>query len=169
MKKLLSLVLLVFLISPFQAKADLTSDVTILDYGIQPVGTSTLGDVFISNSGTNIIFDVSTIVTGDGFSLSVPCATLLFPGDSCIVDIFYTPLAEGNYNGNLRVESATGPEFIDVMLQGSTDNANPEQDIKCVEKLDKCDEKRTLCEFKGNKDCETKFLTCTDKATKFCE
>ena len=96
------------------------SPTTTLDFGSEPVGSSTTGTLTVTNSGampTAILDGVITVSRGDAFSFtgttrfpgaSGTCSGQLAPGASCTVDFTYAPTDAGAHYSSLFAMSYAG-------------------------------------------------------------
>ena len=117
-----------------EATVELTGEVLYADLEIQPnpfdfgwvePGDSTTGEVFLVNVGGEALTVDTLAVTGEAFSLlTSPTLPLeLAPGDSAPVELMFSPLIHGDYEGSLWA-SHDGPTGTDNgALVGSTTQA----------------------------------------------
>ena len=122
----LSILALGCILSSQVAVADLIvkGNVILLDFGVQAVGSQTLGRVDVTNDGsTGTIFMIETTVTGDGFALVTPPNPTLGSFISFGTDISFNPTTDGIFVGQLEATGESvfgGVETIQVELRGST-------------------------------------------------
>lgn len=85
------------------------------------------GTVTICNTGNSSLSITSiTIIGDDSFSiLSETCpASLTSPGDSCVVNVRFSPLTEGAKSGTLRIQSNTPTSNVGLSGTGTTNNCD---------------------------------------------
>ncbi len=91
-----------------------------LTFGVTSVGTaSATQPVVLSNAGTTTIH-VGGILTSADFTESGTCTTLN-PGDSCTVQVAFTPQTDGTRSGALEVQTdaAQSLEFVSLIGTGT--------------------------------------------------
>ncbi len=83
---------------------------TLLSFGSQRVSVSSAPKtVTLTSAGTATLSISGFSVTGD-FSQTNNCGNSLPPGQTCTVNVFFTPIARGTRNGTLTLNSnASGP------------------------------------------------------------
>jgi parallel beta-helix repeat protein len=89
-----------------------------LDFGSQPVGTSSNPrEVTLRNASCGAL-EISSITTLGNFSSSTTCGATLPVGGSCQVQVFFKPLGVGSLSGSLQVRTSGYPEPFQVALSG---------------------------------------------------
>jgi len=83
--------------------SDLTpSPLELIFYYVIPGTTSASQPVVLTNSGSASL-TISSIATSQQFSETDNCSTALGPGASCVVNVAFSPVAEGTFSGTLSV------------------------------------------------------------------
>lgn len=108
--------------SVMAAEADIAVDPASVNFGSVTVGSSKDGSVSILNEGTAALNINSVSVGGANaseFIQSHQCATIA-AGDSCDVDLTFTPAGEGSKGATLTIQSSDMDEpSVEVALSGS--------------------------------------------------
>lgn len=92
---------------------------TTLGFGNQTHGTSSSPMlVTIANTGTLPVLITSTSVTGQ-FSQSINCGASVPPGNSCAIEVIFSPTNKGAKTGTLRVTAGGGAANATVSLTGT--------------------------------------------------
>lgn len=96
---------------------------TSLIFGSQTIGTTSAPQtVTLTNSGTGTL-NISAIGTTGDFAKSTACPAALAPGNSCTIDVTFTPLIAGSRVGELKVfDDASGSPHV-VALSGTGTSA----------------------------------------------
>jgi len=95
-----------------------TLSATRLIFGPRPVGTTSAAQsVTLTNTGTRTeSISAMNVITGDGttplvaFSQTNDCGSVLAPGVSCTVNVFFNPPQAGVLTGNLSITLSPGGE-----------------------------------------------------------
>jgi hypothetical protein len=94
-----------------------------MDFGVKPLGTSAVRSVRITNNGTGSLRINATAITGEGsgeFSKDSGCVQQsLPPGQWCVVEVTFTPRAEGPHNAELAISDDASNGAQRVALTGS--------------------------------------------------
>ena len=98
-----------------------------LSFGPQPISVASTSQAITVTEGMNSSTITSIAVTGD-YSQTNNCPTALSSGQTCTINVSFTPSAEGSSNGTLTVLSnanASPTVTSTVMLSGTGTNAVP--------------------------------------------
>jgi hypothetical protein len=88
-------------------------------FGTVDVGSSSSGSVFVlTNNGEGQIA-ISKIATTGDFSESHDCGATLDPGDTCNINVVFTPAASGPRTGTLTVTTNTPAGTYTANLSGT--------------------------------------------------
>ena len=106
------------LLYPVLAGSNATLSTTILDFGTQLVGTTSLGsNVILSNDGTATL-NITSIVATANFSDTDNCDSSLGAGSSCTITVNFVPLADGKLTGTLSITDNAPGSPQTVTLNG---------------------------------------------------
>ncbi len=87
-------------------KAEISVDPAVLDFGNLPLGISSAAQTaVVRNTGTGVLTLQQFTITPD-YSFSSHCPGTLGPGESCNVDVLFTPSVKGPRPGELVVNGA---------------------------------------------------------------
>jgi hypothetical protein len=95
-----------------------------LDFPAQPVGAQSPAQfVTVSNVGSETVFIINLVVTGDFAFFDPPvgtpaCGGPLAPGASCLLGVAFRPVADGFRAGTLRIATDGSSTAIEVGLTG---------------------------------------------------
>lgn len=94
-----------------------------LSFGDQAVGTtSTAQTITLSNNGQAVLSDISLQSGNPDFTLATTCGTTLPRGNSCAIQVFFTPHAAGADSGTLTVTDASRTRSIPLNGTGVLPN-----------------------------------------------
>ncbi len=106
------------LLYPVLAGPNATLSSTILDFGTQLVGTTSLGSsVILSNDGTATL-DITSIAATTNFSETDNCGSSLGAGSSCTITVNFVPLDDGKLTGTLSINDNAPGNPQTVTLNG---------------------------------------------------
>jgi hypothetical protein len=90
----------------------LAVDLPALDFGAEPIGTSSVRTITVTNHAGDPIGPLTTAVDGDFAIRADACSTkTLAPADACTVDIAFMPTAAGPRAGSFSVKSGDDAAF----------------------------------------------------------
>jgi len=95
-----------------------------IDFGYVKVGSYTLIDIVLSNTGNKAltINNINTGSLGSAFGIDLTTPVTLNPGDSVSFKVKFSPTTTGFYTGNFIVESTAGNKTVYVKGHGVQTN-----------------------------------------------
>jgi subtilisin family serine protease len=99
--------------------AAVTPSVSSLDFGNQPVGTTSMSQsITLTNTGGTVLTIDDIVASGD-FAVETTCGATLDAGASCTITVAFTPTATGAQTGALTISSDAGDGPHTVTLSGT--------------------------------------------------
>jgi hypothetical protein len=90
-----------------------------LNFGLQPVGTSSAAQSFtFANNGTTVA-NISAVIAGGDFSQTNNCGTSLVAGANCTITVIFKPTARGTRVGVAAVMTDASESPQAVLLSGT--------------------------------------------------
>lgn len=95
-----------------------TLSVTSLDFGSQPVGSTTAAQsVSLTNTGGDTL-TVSGITSSGPFSATNGCPAALAPNQSCVSNVTFKPTTMGAVTGTVKVSTSSGDRTVSLTGTG---------------------------------------------------
>ncbi|HWO29908.1 MAG TPA: choice-of-anchor D domain-containing protein [Candidatus Acidoferrum sp.] len=94
------------------------------NYGRQAVGTTSAAKTFtLSNKQKITLTNIAISTKGDFAVAATTCATSLAAGETCTINVTFTPTQAGTRTGQLRVSDTAknGPQTSTLMGTGTSD------------------------------------------------
>ena len=116
MKYLVSLFLLILC---FSAIGEVEPSESYIDFWEVELGESEFLDFELVNNHTEPVKILNIDLNADfsAFDLNENCLGVLEPGESCYIEVIFSPYETERYWGSVEIETSTR-EWIDVDLQG---------------------------------------------------
>ncbi len=93
-----------------------------IDFGQVAIGSYNYEVIDVIAGTDTLTIDVG--LTGDMFSVAHNCPATLDPGKTCHIFVIFEPTSDGDFTGQLTVNTSGGDYLFDLTGTGFTDSGN---------------------------------------------
>ncbi|MFM2154024.1 MAG: hypothetical protein RL199_2459 [Pseudomonadota bacterium] len=90
----------------------------VLDFGTACINGTLTGEVVVENGGNGQLADVEVKVSGSAFSLVSEAPAVIEPGERLVLQVGFTPPADGDFAGAVEVKTDAGTERATLLGSG---------------------------------------------------